>query len=593
MSLWGEDITRMKRPVPFILATSRPYRIWVAGAFVLGGTAAGVYALLPLVYKNLIDAVISASSIGVHSTTVFWVVVYLCVISAHLVLWRLASLCIVFWSTGMRATARYALSAYTIEHSSAFFEGRFAGSVANKINHAIDGGRHVASSVVYEFWPFAVGLCVNFYITFSVSVSLGLVFTLWLAVVIPLNVFLTRKKIPRTVAAQQSETGLRGETIDLMTNIRAMHEYARRPFELDRLQTSIVRRRKIGLRNWLFGEMILSINAITQIVFTAAMVSIAVWAMMEGVFSPGVVVLAIALSISVGRDLFVLGNQLNTVAEHWGELEEGLEEILNPHDILNPADSHALTINKGAMAFNSVTFQYHTDSPVISRFSLSIPHGQKLGLVGKSGAGKSTIIKLLLRHYEVSEGNITIDGHDISKTTQESVRNSIAVVPQDPLLFHRTIKENIAYGKLGATDEEVHEAARLAQAHDFILALPHGYDTVVGERGVKLSGGERQRVALARALLKPAKILVLDEATSSLDSESEIAIQKALYALMEGKTVLAIAHRLSTLREMDRILVLRDGNIVEDGTHAELLARGNLYAELWAHQSGGYIKDEE
>ena len=215
-----------------------------------------------------------------------------------------------------------------------------------------------------------------------------------------------------------------------------------------------------------------------------------------------------------------------------------------------------------------------------------------MGLVGRSGAGKSTLVRLLLHHHDIHGGVIRIDGQDIADVTQESLRSSIAVVPQEPLLFHRSIKENISYGKPDATTEEVFEAAKKAYAHDFIEEVPNGYDALVGERGIKLSGGERQRVAIARAILKNAPILLLDEATSSLDSESEVAIQSALSTLMEGKTVIAIAHRLSTLREMDRLIVLDNGSIIEDGTHAELLEKKGVYAKLWEHQAGGFIGDE-
>ncbi len=215
-----------------------------------------------------------------------------------------------------------------------------------------------------------------------------------------------------------------------------------------------------------------------------------------------------------------------------------------------------------------------------------------MGLVGKSGAGKTTLVMLLLRHYDVDAGSIVIDNTDIGGVTQDSLRQTIAVVPQESLLFHRSIKENIAYGKPDATDKEIIRAARLAHAHEFIQKLSRGYDSLVGERGIKLSGGERQRVAIARAILKNAPVLVLDEATSSLDSESELAIQVALQALMKGKTVIAIAHRLSTLHAMDRIIFLDGGKIAEDGTHDELLKRGGIYADLWAHQAGGFLQDE-
>ena len=230
---------------------------------------------------------------------------------------------------------------------------------------------------------------------------------------------------------------------------------------------------------------------------------------------------------------------------------------------------------------------------VFRDFDLHIAAGQRVGLVGHSGAGKTTFVSLLLRQYDLGAGAIEIDGQNIAKVTQDSLRENIAVVPQEPLLFHRSIRENIAYGNPEASEEEIMAAAKQAQAHDFIMTLPDGYDTLVGERGVKLSGGQKQRVAIARAMLKDAPILVLDEATSALDSESEVAIQKALETLMEGKTVIAVAHRLSTLRKMDRIIVLEDGKIIEDGTHEELSQASGTYQKLWEHQAGGFLLDDD
>jgi ABC-type multidrug transport system fused ATPase/permease subunit len=284
-----------------------------------------------------------------------------------------------------------------------------------------------------------------------------------------------------------------------------------------------------------------------------------------------------------------IGSSMNQFAERYGEVKEGLQEIVVPHGIVDSGCA-VLSATKGEVRFDHVTFAYG-ENEVFKNFTLTIPAGQRVGLVGPSGSGKTTFVSLLLRQHEVNQGHIAIDGTDIRAVTQDSLHEAIAVVPQEPSLFHRSLKENIAYGKPHATQADVEAAARKAEAHEFILATKEGYDTEVGERGVKLSGGQRQRVAIARAILKAAPILILDEATSSLDSESEAAIQVALKELMQGKTVIAIAHRLSTIREMDRIIVMEKGIIVEDGAHDELVAKeGGLYARLWAHQAGGFIE---
>jgi ABC-type multidrug transport system fused ATPase/permease subunit len=266
-----------------------------------------------------------------------------------------------------------------------------------------------------------------------------------------------------------------------------------------------------------------------------------------------------------------------------------VELLEMPHDVQDITTATPLNVDKGRVTFRDVDFYFHETRPVLTRFNFAIESGEKVALVGPSGAGKTTITKLLLRLYDLKAGALEIDGQNIAHVTQDSLRNAIAFVPQEPVLFHRTLMDNIRYGRRDATDEEVIEAAKQAHCHEFIATLPQGYQTFVGERGVKLSGGERQRVAIARAILKNAPILVLDEATSSLDSESESLIQDALKTLMKGKTVIVIAHRLSTIMNMDRIVVMDGGSIVDQGTHAELLTKDGLYQKLWSIQAGGFL----
>ena len=308
----------------------------------------------------------------------------------------------------------------------------------------------------------------------------------------------------------------------------------------------------------------------------------------EDAITAGTLVLVLGLLGRVGYMFITVGQAMNRFIREYGNVEEGLKEILLPHEIVDIPNALPMTVHRGEIAWHDVNFTFG-DNTVFSNFNLTIPAGQRLGLVGASGAGKTTFVSLLLRQHELTSGQITIDDQPIHRVTQDSLRTNIAVVPQEPALFHRSIRENIAYGKPDATDQEVEEVAKKAQAHDFIKDLPQGYDTLVGERGVKLSGGQKQRVAIARAMLKDAPILILDEATSALDSESEVAIQQALHILMEGKTVIAIAHRLSTLREMDRIIVLDQGVITEDGTHDTLQHAGGTYQRLWEHQAGGFV----
>jgi ABC-type multidrug transport system fused ATPase/permease subunit len=316
-----------------------------------------------------------------------------------------------------------------------------------------------------------------------------------------------------------------------------------------------------------------------------------VYLAIHGRISAGDVVLVITIIFRIESLLQNLGSNVNRASNLWGAIAESLKEIVEPHEIPDRRNAGLLRVSKGAVDFSGVEFSY-PEMKVFENFTLHIPPGQRVGLVGRSGSGKSTLTRLLLHHHEIQSGVITIDKTDIAGVTQDSLRRAISIVPQEPLLFHRTIADNIAYGRPDAKRDEIVNAAKLAQADAFIMRLVGGYESTVGERGIKLSGGERQRIVIARAILKNAPILLLDEATSALDSESEIEIQKALHKLMEAKTVIAIAHRLSTLREMDRIIVLDRGKIVEDGTHESLLKNRGVYAGLWAHQAGGFLQDD-
>jgi ATP-binding cassette subfamily B protein len=339
-----------------------------------------------------------------------------------------------------------------------------------------------------------------------------------------------------------------------------------------------------------YSELILIFNNLLLGFFTLSMIATGYYLWHLGQLTIGQFIMIVTVINGILGWFSFIGMNINHFAENYGTTKEGLEQILEPHTVVDTEGAKSLA-GGGDLVLSDVTFSYGTKN-VFEHFNLTFKAGERVGLVGPSGSGKTTLVAILLRQYDVQSGTITLGGENIAEVSQDSLREHIAVVPQDPALFHRSIRDNIAYGKHDATLEEVTEAAKKAEAHDFIAGLDKGYDTEVGERGVKLSGGQRQRIAIARAILKAAPVLVLDEATSSLDSESEAEIQKALHVLMQGKTVIAIAHRLSTIREMDRIIVMQGGQIVEDGSHDELVKiEGGLYARLWAHQAGGFIEE--
>lgn len=473
-------------------------------------------------------------------------------------------------------------------HSHTYFIHRFAGTLAGKVFHAGDRSSELILMTYFGFVRLVVVVLSTAVAMALFSVSLMAIFIAVMLFAVWLNYYLVRRRRPYVLAYANATSRYRGQLTDVITNVSAVRQYAAITQEtawINAVQSDRIEKDRV---QWRMAEVNHVINNVLGVVLLALMVGGTYLLLLRGEVALGAMVTVMVLMYRVSGIMVDLGEWMNRFIRVYGEVEEGLTEVLVDHDINDAKDATILSVTNGMVAFSAVTFKYE-ENTVFENFNLTIAPGQRVGLVGASGAGKTTFVSLLLRQHDINSGEITIDGQNIATVTQDSLRQAIAVVPQEPALFHRTIRENIAYGKPGATEEEIIEVAKKAQAHDFISALPQGYDTLVGERGVKLSGGQKQRVAIARAMLKDAPILVLDEATSALDSESEVAIQKALHALMVGKTVIAIAHRLSTLREMDRIVVLESGKIIEDGTHETLKDFGGTYQRLWDHQAGGFL----
>lgn len=591
-SMWREDIPLKTNPLRFFLFVSKPYLLIAIGGMFLVILGATLSTASSYVLKMIVNAA-NGLLIG-HSPNELWfsAVLYIVVSLISTIMWRMSGFVGARWTTGVRATARYSLSSYVTLHSNQYFSNRFAGSVSSKISSAANSVKDMVEMVLWPFTSFIVTMFTSLFLLFFTNQLLAFIFLAWVLFITPLNVYLVRKRVPLSAAYQEAENRLGGTTVDMLTNILTVHEYANRSFELTRLKELTLDRQKKGLTNAYYGEKVLTINGILEILFIGALLLTTIYLAAQGTISPGDIALVLTLILLVQDRLTFIGQQFNFFAVSWGEVSASLEDILVPQEVSDDTGAETLSTTSNAIIFENVSFTYE-ETVVFDNLSFTIPNGQRVGLVGRSGAGKSTLVKLLLRHYDLASGAIRIGDTDIKSITKESLRKTIAVVPQESLLFHRSIRENIAYGKPEASDEEVVGAAKLAEAHDFISAVPDGYDALVGERGIKLSGGQRQRIAIARAILKDAPILLLDEATSSLDSESEGAVQKALLTLMKKRTVIAIAHRLSTLRAMDRIIVMDEGRIVEDGAHEELLAQNGLYANLWNHQAGGFLKDEE
>ena len=583
-------------PLAFVRYVSRPHLKWAAGGFICVTLAQGLSSSLPYMYKMIID---SAQSVSVGNgnigTVWLWGGLYIALISMMFVSWRLSGFTGMRWIAGLNATAYNTLFAYVSKHSHAYFSNRFAGSLSSQIGHAAGGAESMAEGLLYNYYSSILSLSFTIIYLASVSTVVAGIFFALIVILIPLNIVLSKRRRAHVVTYSRRATAVTGRTVDTISNIAAVRQFVRQEQEVTSFEKTVASMRWSNLTQRGMSEWILVLNDAIVTVFEAGILVFVLYLWSQGAVSLGSLVLVFGLLMSVMGTLVFIGNSMSGFVRRYGEIQEGLSEVLLPHEIVDVPGARTLEAYEGKIQFERVSFAYgdQKDREVFSGLNLIIKPGERVGLVGSSGAGKSTFVSLLLRQHELTGGAILIDGQSIAEVTQDSLREAMAVVPQEPLLFHRSIRENIAYGKPDATDEEVANAAEMAQAHDFIEVLPQGYDTLVGERGVKLSGGQRQRIAIARAMLKDAPILILDEATSSLDSESEVAVQKALHTLMEKKTVIAIAHRLSTLREMDRILVLDEGAIVEDGTHAALLKKGGLYASLWKHQAGGFLQDDE
>jgi ATP-binding cassette subfamily B protein len=578
-------------PMRFMYFISKPFAWYAIPTLLLVTISQLLSSSSAYVLKLLIDALTTApNQLELLSRLKFWGAVHFTVLCLMYLGFRLSGFVGTRWLALSKAHSFQKLYDYLVLHSHSYFINRFAGALAQKVSHASDGADNLIEQIVWHYYTTILSIGATTILLFVTNIYFGFIFLGLIIFLLLLNTYLVKRRYPMNLAYSKSSSKLRGIGVDLLTNITAMKHFSRVEFEHQQLQLHVDDRTQKDLKRDRSQEWGLAINNSFVAIVLGIIVAGVYLGVAREVLSIGDVVLVLSLVVGASYHLIFIGNMLNGFTRTYGEIEEGLDEILVPYEITDAPDAKKLHVEKGKVEWNDVTFEYD-ENKVFDDFNLIIKAGERVGLVGSSGAGKTTFVSLLLRQHDIGGGAITIDGQNIAEVTQDSLRENIAVVPQEPMLFHRTIRENIAYGKPNATDEEIIAVAKKAQAHDFIDSLPQKYETMVGERGVKLSGGQKQRVAIARAMLKNAPILVLDEATSALDSESEVAIQKALHELMEGKTVVAIAHRLSTLREMDRILVLENGKVVEDGTHTKLAKAGGIYQRLWEHQAGGFLQD--
>jgi ATP-binding cassette subfamily B protein len=481
---------------------------------------------------------------------------------------------------------------FILNSSNQFFHDNLSGRLSSQITMLADNIERILHRIASDFIRGFSLLIIAFISTYYVNPTFFYVLALWFLAFTAFSVLMSKQLVKLSDIHGDSESVISGQLVDNITNVSTIRIFARRISEVLRLDRALQLTRTTFQTKELFLLKLNSVQGLLIAIMLAFMVYFLIQLYAKQLISVGDFALILGLSMEVAHITWYTMSQVDEFNEAVGKCKQSLSYLIVSQDIQDEENAGALHVTKGQIAFKDVKFHYKGTEPLFQNKSVTIESGQKVGLVGYSGSGKSTFANLILRLYDVTDGHIYIDGQDIREVSQDSLRRNIAMIPQDPSLFHRSLMDNIRYGRIEASDQEVMLAAQKAHADEFINKLPQGYESPVGERGVKLSGGQRQRIAIARAILKNAPILILDEATSQLDSITETHIQESLWDLMQGKTTLVIAHRLSTLLHMDRILVFDKGKIIEDGTHAELLKNNSLYKKLWHAQVGGFLPDK-
>ncbi|MBO6852596.1 MAG: ABC transporter ATP-binding protein [Marivivens sp.] len=583
----------------FIASFARPFRkvFWITGA--LSVAVAVIEVWLIYYIGRLVDVMTSATAsefMDRHGFELLAVAVFILFLRPAVQVLQVALLNNSILPN-FGTIVRWRAHRHVLRQSVGWFEDDFAGRIANRIMQTPPAAGEAVFQI-FDALAFAISYVIGAAILLNgADPKLMLPLILWMLLYGTLMVWTVRRIGPASEAASEARSAVTGRVVDSYTNIHSVKLFAHHDREVDYAKEAIENAR----RTFQYEMRLYTIMDLTLVILNGLLivgvVGWAIWLWMSGQASVGVVAAATALTLRLNAMSGWIMWAASNFFRNLGVVREGMETIAQPLVLVDRADAVQLADGPGRIEVRDLYHHYGRGRGGLAGVSLTIEPGEKVGLVGRSGAGKSTLVKLLLRFYDAEAGSIQIDGQDIRAVTQDSLRRRIGMVQQESSLLHRSVRENILYGRPDATEAEMIEAAKHAEAHEFILELSDshgntGYDAQVGERGVKLSGGQRQRITLARVILKDAPILLLDEATSALDSEAEAAIQQTLYGVMEGKTVIAIAHRLSTISMMDRIVVLDEGKIVEVGHHDDLIAQKGVYAGLWQRQSGGFIGND-
>ncbi|MBS1214901.1 MAG: transporter, partial [Proteobacteria bacterium] len=564
-------------PFRFIAHFVWRFRVWFILMALLEAGQAASSILIPYAIGRTIDVVtkgggLGSADLGAEMQLPLWLFVAFGV--GEVLFSRASGACLVLVGPRLRKTVSGELFAYLQHHSQRYFSDHFAGALAHRITETATSLNHTVWTILFDFWPVSIVFGVSVALLYRAHPQLGYFVAAWAAVFVAASYWLAVRCRPyaQNYAATRSEVN--GKVVDSVSNLASIRLFARLEHEREYLDGYLDKEMRTARRTFWYMERVRWFQFTAALVLKLGTVWYALQLWRAGAIGVADFAMSTSLALLIISDARNLSRRFLEFFEYVGNVANGVEVIVQPHEMVDTPASRPVRIARGRIDFHRVSFGYGAEKRVFDGLDVSIAPGQKVGLVGFSGSGKSTFVSLILRMYDPQQGAILIDGTDIRAMTQDSLHAQISLIPQDPSLFHRTLRDNIRYGRLDADDEEVTMAAQQAHAHDFIAGLKDGYDALVGERGVKLSGGQRQRIAIARVILKDSPILILDEATSSLDSVTEKSIQDSLDRFMSGKTVIVVAHRLSTIAHLDRILVFDAGRIVEDGTHAELLARG-------------------
>ncbi|WP_333874641.1 ABC transporter ATP-binding protein [Methylobacter sp.] len=579
--------------VKFIVYCLAGFRGWIILMMILETGQAAGSILVPYAIKAIMDGVTThLSGAGMLESLRGPLLLLAGLNIAEILFSRGSGAVLIIMGPRLRQRTTKALYAYLQYHAPRYFGSHFAGALAHRISETSMSVNHTTWSVLCDFWPILVTFAVSIGLLLNVHQGLGLLVAGWVFVYVSLSYWLATRCQPYAQNYAATRSMVNGKIVDAVTNILNAKLFARLHFEREYLDGFLETEVKAGRRTFWYMERIRWFQFTAAAMLKVGTVYYALTLWDSGLIGVGDFTMSVGLALLIISDARNLTRRFLEFFEYVGNVANGVETIVQAHEIVDVPDALPLQVSKGRIEFRHVRFGYEPDQPVFDGFNVVIEPGQRVGLVGFSGSGKSTFVSLMLRNYQPQSGQILIDGVDIQQVQLDSLHEQVSLIPQDPSLFHRSLKENIGYGRLKADDEAIEAAARMAHADEFIRVMPEGYDSLVGERGVKLSGGQRQRIAIARVMLKDAPILILDEATSSLDSVTEKTIQENLDRAMGRKTVIAIAHRLSTIAHLDRILVFDQGRIVEDGGHDQLLAQQGVYYRLWSMQAGGFLPEE-